>query len=125
MAGSDCQYLLLVEDDELVRDTLSMMLEEEGFNVIEASSAAEAVRLIREGLEIPLIVTDVDLGTGASGIELADTLHCMQPNLRVIFITGRTASLGNRARDDREAVLPKPFESAELSRLVRRMTMPR
>ena len=115
--------LLLVEDDELVRDTVSLMLQEEGFAVTEAGSALEAIRLVREGLDVPVIVTDVDLGGGPSGTELADALHRLRPDLRIIFITGRTGSLVDRARDAREAVLPKPFESEALSRLIRRMTL--
>ena len=125
MAAPSFNCLLLVEDDELVRDTVSMMLQDEGFNVIEASSAAEAIRLVHDGLDVPVIVTDVDLGIGLSGTELADALHRLQPELRVIFITGRTGSLANRPRDEREAVLPKPFESAALSHLIQRMTLSR
>ena len=114
--------LLLVEDDDLVRDTVALMLEEEGFEVIEASDARQALGLIDGGLDVMAMLTDIDLGAGPSGIELADALHRMRPDLRVIFITGRTGSLAGRVMDDREAVLPKPFASEALSRIVRRMT---
>ena len=113
--------LLLVEDDALVRDTVALMLEDEGFDVVEAVDAGEALDLVREGLDAPVIVTDVDLGVGPSGAELADALHRLRPELRVIFITGRAQSLAGRGPDEREAVLPKPFESEALSRLVRAM----
>jgi two-component system, OmpR family, response regulator len=122
MSSHRDRCLLLVEDDELVRDTVALMLEEEGFEVIEAASAAEALRLVRDGLETPVIVTDVDLGAGPSGADLADALHRLRPDVRIIFITGRLASLGDRMLDEREAILPKPFESTALSRLVRRMS---
>jgi CheY-like chemotaxis protein len=121
MAGNDRTCLLLVEDDELVRDTVSSMLEEEGFTVVETGSAAVAIGLVRNGLDAPVIVTDVDLGDGASGTELADMIHRLRPDLRIIFITGRAGSLLDRAGDEREAVLPKPFDREALSRLVRRM----
>ncbi len=114
--------LLLVEDDPLVRETVAAMLEDEGFEVVEASDAAAALALVRDGLDAPLIVTDVDLGAGPSGADLADTLRRMRPDTRIIFITGRLSSLANRRADDREAILPKPFASDALSRLVRRMT---
>ncbi len=113
--------LLLVEDDDLVRDTVSLMLEEEGFDVTDAADAAEALRLVRDGLDAPVIVTDVDLGAGPSGTDLADALHRLRPELRIIFITGRGGSLAGRRRDEREAILSKPFEGDALSRLVRRM----
>jgi CheY-like chemotaxis protein len=114
--------LLLVEDDPLVRETVAAMLEDEGFEVVEASDAEAALALVRDGLDAPLIVTDVDLGIGPSGAELADMLRRLRPDMRIIFITGRLSSLANRDADDREAILPKPFASEALSRLVRRMT---
>ena len=113
--------LLLVEDDVLVRTTVAMMLEDEGFHVVEAATAAEAQGLIQGGLDASVMVTDVDLGAGPSGPELADWLHGQRPDLSIIFITGRTASLAGRRRDDREAMLPKPFEGSALSELVRKM----
>ena len=113
--------LLLVEDDVLVRTTVAMMLEDEGFHVVEASTAGEAQGLIRGGLQASVMVTDVDLGAGPSGPELADWLHGQRPDLAIIFITGRTASLAGRRRDTREAMLPKPFEGSALSELVRKM----
>ncbi len=113
--------LLLVEDDPLVRDTIALMLEMEGYHVTVAADAAEALQLVEEGLDTPVIVTDVDLGAGPSGTDLADALHMLRPDVRVIFITGRTTSLANRVLDEREAILPKPFESAALSVLVRQM----
>lgn len=113
--------LLLVEDDLLVRTTVALMLEDDGFRVIEASTADQAVKLVQGGLQVMVIVTDVDLGAGPNGMELADELHRLRPEVGVIFITGRVASLAGRGRDLREAVLPKPFESSALSRLVREM----
>ena len=124
MADPVNRCLLLVEDDPLVRDTIALMLEEEGFEVVEAPDARAAMLLIRNGLDARLIVTDVDLGPGPSGADLADQLHAVLPELGVIFITGRTASLKGRSLKAREALLPKPFESAALSRLVKLMAAP-
>lgn len=121
MQKSDRICLLLVEDDVLVRTTVAMMLEDEGFHVVEAATADEAQGLIRGGLNASVMVTDVDLGAGPSGPELADWLHGQRPDLAIIFITGRTASLAGRRRDVREATLPKPFEGSALSDLVRKM----
>lgn len=121
MPNSDRICLLLVEDDVLVRTTVAMMLEDEGFHVVEAATAGEAQGLIQGGLNASVMVTDVDLGAGPSGPELADWLHGQRPDLAIIFITGRTASLAGRRRDVREAMLPKPFEGSALSQLVRKM----
>lgn len=121
MQRPDHVCLLLVEDDVLVRTTLAMMLEDDGFFVVEAATAGEAQRLIRDGLNVSVLVTDVDLGAGPSGPELADWLHSQRSDFSIIFITGRTASLAGRQLARREAVLPKPFEGSALSNLVRKM----
>ena len=113
--------LLLVEDDTLVRMTVALMLEDDGFGVVEAATAEEALALMRDGLSAPVMVTDVDLGAGWNGMELADQLRALSPDMVIIFITGRTASLAGRKLGPHEAILPKPFEGAELSRLVRKM----
>jgi CheY-like chemotaxis protein len=113
--------LLLVEDDVLVRTTVALMLEDDGFSVVEASTAAEARQLMQGGLNAMVMVTDVDLGAGPSGTELADQLRSEQPDLAIIFITGRLASLAGRRLSIREAILPKPFEGSALSQLVREM----
>ena len=122
MPPSLTRCLLLVEDDSLVRETVAAMLEDEGFDVVEACDAAAALTLVKDGLEVPLIVTDVDLGAGPSGADLADTLRRLRPDVRIIFITGRLSSLADRNPHTNEAILPKPFASDALSRLVRRMT---
>ncbi len=100
------------------------MLEDDGFKVIEASTAPEAMHLMHGGLDAAVMVTDVDLGAGPSGMELADRLRELRPEIAVIFITRRTASLDGRPPDFREAVLPKPFEGSALAELVRQMVPP-
>lgn len=102
----------------LVRLTVALMLEDDGFQVIEAGTAEEALRLVEDGLDVPVIVTDVDLGAGRNGMELADQLRSLRPDIGVVFITGRPQSLAKRPLGPREAVLPKPFEGSDLARLV-------
>ncbi len=121
MDETDRICLLLVEDDLLVRTTVALMLEDDGFRVVEASTAKEAQQLMHGGLKAVVIVTDVDLGAGPSGMDLADQLRAEQPELAIIFITGRLASLAGRRLSLREAILPKPFEGSALSQLVREM----
>lgn len=110
--------LLLVEDDMLVRLTVALMLEDDGFQVVEAGTAEDALQLVQAGLDAPVMVTDVDLGAGRNGMELADQMRLLRPDIGVIFITGRPASLAQRPLGPREVVLPKPFEGSDLSRLV-------
>ncbi len=123
MADSIRNCLLLVEDDALVRMTVALMLEDDGFGVVEAATAEEALELMRDGLDAPVMVTDVDLGAGRNGVELADQMRLLRPDIVIIFITGRPASLAGRSLGPREAMLSKPFEGSTLSRLVQELTL--
>lgn len=114
--------LLLVEDDMLVRLTVALMLEDDGFRVVEAGTAEDALTMVQGGLDAPVMVTDVDLGAGRNGMELADQMRKLRPDIGVVFITGRPQSLASRPLGPRELVLPKPFEGAELSRLVTQLS---
>ena len=108
--------LLLVEDDTLVRMTVAMMLEDDGYGVVEAGSATEAWHLVDEGLQVDAVVTDVDLGQGPTGVQMADGLRNSLPDVAVVFITGRPASMLGRVLGPREALLAKPFQSSDLAR---------
>lgn len=71
-----------------------------------------------------LVVTDIDLGAGRSGLELADWLHERWPELNVIFASGCLDQLQGRALDPREACLAKPFRFSKLIELVRILMPP-
>ena len=110
--------LLLVEDDELVRLTVAMTLEDLGFTVLEATTGEAALQQLKTGLDPDILVTDIDLGPGISGLQLADQVREGWPRLPVVFVTGRTPTLQGRPRREREAYLPKPFEGETLARVV-------
>ena len=111
--------LLLVEDDTLVRMTVAMMLEDDGYGVFEAGSADEAWQLINDGLKFDAVVTDVDLGKGRTGVEMVEGLRDVLPEVAIIFITGRPASMVGRALGPREALLAKPFRGSDLAEKLR------
>ena len=110
--------LLLVEDDDFVRLTVAMMLEDLGFEVLEAETGEAALQQFDGGLDTDILVTDIDLGPGISGLQLADQVRTLRPELPVVFVTGRMTTLQGRARREREAYLPKPFEGEALARVV-------
>jgi DNA-binding NtrC family response regulator len=106
--------LLLIDDDPLVRTLLTIGMEDEGFTVVDAASGEAALALLNEGLKPSVVVTDIDLGGGCSGVELADTLSRSHPGLRVILISGRGQQEGEAPQ---RPFLAKPFPLAALSRL--------
>ncbi|OAN62288.1 PAS domain S-box protein [Sphingomonas sp. TDK1] len=102
---------LLLEDEELVRMSTAHMLSDLGYDVVEAASAEEALRLIGEGLTPDLVVTD-HLMPGMSGVQLARTLKADRPQLPVLIVSGYAEEEG---MDPDLPRLTKPFRSAELA----------
>ena len=68
-----------------------------------------------------MLVTDIDLGPGMSGLQLAEVVHALRPGLPVVLVTGRPANLAGRPPREGEAYLPKPFGAEALARVVRRL----
>ena len=82
---------LIVEDDPLQRIFLADLLKEEGLDVVECASAKAAELVLGStGTELRALVTDVNLGDGTSGIELAHYAKRQFPGLNVIIVSGRT-----------------------------------
>lgn len=82
------ETVLLVEDEQMVRDALSVTLRERGYNVLEAAEGRRAWELFQESKnEIALLISDVIM-PGESGIELAKRFIVEAPSLKMIFLSG-------------------------------------
>ncbi len=103
---------LLVDDEDLVRMSTADMLIDLGYEVVEANSAEEALRLVRDGLKPDLLVTD-HLMPGMSGVELAHNVRSSRPEMPVLIISGYAESEGLAPDLPR---LTKPFRNAELAK---------
>jgi two-component system cell cycle sensor histidine kinase/response regulator CckA len=113
--------ILVVEDDDAIRDMMVEVLCHEGFRTIEASSADTAVELLQTpGLW--LIVTDINMPGRLDGIDLAIAARNVRPNIPVIFISGRFTRLAEAscAISDHTAFLQKPFTFAALIKNIER-----
>ena len=86
------EQILVVEDEDLIRNLAEQILVDRGFRVLTAASAAEAIEAVgRLGDELDLLVTDIVM-PGLSGLDLAQRLRRRQPNLRVLFMSGYSDS---------------------------------
>ncbi|HVV01984.1 MAG TPA: response regulator [Verrucomicrobiae bacterium] len=115
------ETILLVEDEPMLRELVREVLSEYDYNVIEASSGAEALRVWDEQKqEIDLLLTDMVMPEGLNGRELADQLKKRKPDLKVIFSSGYSAeSLGKDFGQDDTVFLPKPYLPPQLAQVVR------
>jgi PAS domain S-box-containing protein len=102
---------LLVDDEDLVRMSTADMLMDLGYEVAEASSAEEALRLLEAGLQPNLLVTD-HLMPGMNGAELARHVSAQRPGLPVLIVSGYAEAEGVAPGLAR---LTKPFRNAELA----------
>jgi DNA-binding NtrC family response regulator len=108
--------ILVVDDDEAVRELIRKTLALSGSRLLVAGSAAEA-RAVAAGTLIDLLVTEVVL-PGANGIDLATQLRAEQPALRVIYVTGWHDHSALADIPDGVPLLTKPFDMAEVERAV-------
>lgn len=106
--------VLLVENDGAVRECIAEMLSDFGLRVTEAASAAQALALVGSRGLPPLLVTDLRLGPGMDGRELAAALRSRQPSLRAVLISG--SEVGSDGLDGCDVFLRKPFRGDDLTR---------
>jgi CheY-like chemotaxis protein len=120
------ETLLLVEDEEMVRQLVARVLRDLGYEVFETSSGDEALSL-SDSLDrsIDLLVTDVVM-PGMSGRELAEILTVRRPTTRVLFMSGYTdeAIVHHGVLDGESEFIGKPFTPQELAHKIRGVLEP-
>jgi len=108
--------VLFVEDEGFLREMASGVMESAGHRVLKARDAAEAMGLFRRYRKIiDVLLTDVVL-PGKDGRELAREVRAVDPELKVIFISGYAENVITRQqpRDGGTQYLPKPFSADSL-----------
>lgn len=115
------ETILLVEDDEMVRKLAQTILEGQGYTVLEARNANEALHIGQEHAgPIHLLLTDTIM-PGLNGPELAERFLAGRPGTNVLFTSGytdRTRAYTGRSQFER-CFLQKPFTAATLTRKIR------
>ena len=109
--------LLIVEDNELVRDMCTTVLRESGRSVVATGDSDDALRLLDEG-GFRVVVTDLSLPGSISGLELVRELRSRYPDVAVIVTTGRLDE--PEAIDPSVEVVMKPFGIDQLLAAVAR-----
>jgi CheY-like chemotaxis protein len=115
------ETILLVEDDEAVRDALMHELVVLGYQVIEANNGPEALCVVaaQPGRRIDLLLTDVVMPV-MDGCALAARLRERQPGLKVLFSSGyaRDTALRHSSHRTSDGFLPKPYDAAVLAHTI-------
>ncbi len=116
------ETILVVEDEVRVRKLTSTALERYGYTVLQAADGESALRLwLDERAHVALLLSDLVLPGGVSGLELARRLREHMPNLKVMFMSGYSTEVAGRQMElgEGESFLPKPFTLPQLMKAVR------
>jgi signal transduction histidine kinase/ActR/RegA family two-component response regulator len=115
------EHILVVEDDEMVREIPVNILREQGYIVVEATSGDEAIKLLKGEAVFDLLFTDVVLPGGINGTEIAKKAVSIQPHIKVIYTTGyaENAVVHNSILDAGVTLVKKPYQRDELLHTVR------
>jgi signal transduction histidine kinase/ActR/RegA family two-component response regulator len=119
--GGGDQTVLVVEDEDLVRQFSVAALSEAGYRVLDAADGARALEIIDAHPEIALLFTDVVLMGAFNGRTLADAALKRRPDLKVLFTTGytRNAIIHHGRLDEDVDFIGKPFNTPALVAKVR------
>ncbi|MFL5254087.1 MAG: response regulator [Rhodopila sp.] len=118
-AAAPAATVLVVEDEERIREMIAMLLTEQGYSVIEAEDGPAGLSVVQSAARLDLLLTDIGL-PGLNGRQLADAARVRRPGLPVLLITGYAGA----AMDDADLppemeVLRKPFTFDKLTDRVR------
>jgi PAS domain S-box-containing protein len=116
------ETILVVEDEAEVRKIAVAFLHSLGYRTYAVSDAEQALDLIARHDEVALLFSDVILGSGMDGVELAHAVRKLRPDLPTLLTSGyeHPALAGGNPLAQTLALLPKPYRREELAAAVRR-----
>jgi PAS domain S-box-containing protein len=121
------ESILVVEDDEAVRETALSLLRNLGYKVLQAPDARSALSIIESGVAVDLLFTDMVMPGPIRSPELAAKARLRIPNLAVLFTSGYTENAIVHAGrlDEGVELLSKPYTQEALARKVREVLLSR
>ncbi len=122
MAEARKRNVLVVEDNDSVRDVAAAMIEEMGFNVITAINGHDGLAKIESTANIDLVLSDVIMAGGMNGPELAAKAIKFRPDLKILFMSGYAPGSVRQMQDlpDTIDLVNKPFTRNDLTEKVKK-----
>jgi len=111
------QSVLLVEDDEALRKLAQRHLAKLGYDVVAAADGSAALEIFDSGTDVDLLMTDVVLPGGMTGIDLVNRIEKKFPLIHTLFVSGygKEALADFGVEHERYVVLAKPYNRNELA----------
>jgi len=124
MADENAPLVLYAEDEPAVLDLGVMVLEDGGFRVESAQTGADAIHALEKvDARFVALVTDIDLGRGVSGWEVARRAREVFPEIAVIYVSGGSSHEWGSRGVPASIMLTKPFALARLTAAVANATL--
>ena len=120
MPSADSDYavtVLVVEDEWLIRTDIAELLRKEGFVVLEAGDAEEAIKILEARTDIHLVFTDVDMPGSMDGLKLAAYVRDRWPPIKLIVTSGHVAVEESRLPQGGRFVR-KPYDHRHISKAI-------
>lgn len=105
--------VLVVEDEILIRVLIADELRAEGFSVVEAATGDEALSYFQAGVQVDLVLSDIDLPGALNGVDLVRRLRAEAPDLPTVLTSGHSPGV-----HPADAFLPKPYNVSQAVALV-------
>ena len=115
--------ILFVEDNRISSLLNCLVLRELGYEVLEAFCAAEALEIIDKHEPLSALITDINLGTGGDGFDVARRARVAYPHLPVVYISAAAAARFAAEGVERSEFIDKPFHPERMMEALGR-TMP-
>lgn len=113
--------VLVVEDEPILRMAAVDMLEDAGFDVVEAADATEAVAILEKRTDIRVVFTDIDMPRGVDGLKLAALVRHRWPPIKIIVTSGHVVP-PESAMPAGSLFFAKPYRHADVVGAVRRFS---
>lgn len=118
--GALSRKVLVVEDDALLRDLARILVEDLGYEVLEADCAEMAIRFLEEHRDIRVVFTDINMSGSMDGLQLVSYAHGRWPPLQFIVVSGAERP-GAHELPQRARFFPKPYDLEIVSETLRIM----
>jgi len=115
------ETVLVVEDDELVRNFVTTQLQSLGYQTLDTADGPSALQAMKNGVQFDLLFTDVILPNGMTGRQLADEVAKQRPGIKVLYTSGYTdnAIVHQGRLDPGVLLLGKPYRKSQLAKMIR------
>lgn len=112
MHDAEPLVVLVVEDEWLISDMIASSLRDAGYLVLEIGSGDAAVSLLRQGGHFDILLTDINLGPGATSWDVGEAFRAANPRKPIIYASGNPADLNRQVSDS--LFFKKPYQPAAI-----------